>query len=254
MTFAHAGHFRRHYNSAHPVEKPFVCCLDGIQFVTNEELIEHQQRTHQPDSAKAVFIPCPRCGVSVKNLKLHLRDHELETAYELAMSTGDDMVTESIDDTQTESTDDGIKLENRESFDTNDLQTIGLEVEYIVTSDSEFNVTTSSNVLNGVNSMDTDTCIDVKPPIALGKSKIKRKSDSGKFWLCTQCPKKFRLQILLEQHERNHERPRIPCVVCNKQITKKSLRAHLLKFHRPNIGIINDRKAEQEDDAVYIVD
>lgn len=254
MTFAHAGHLRRHCNSAHPVVKTFVCCLDGIQFVSNEELIEHQQQTHQPDSAQAVFIPCPRCGVSVKNLKLHLRDHELETAYELAMSTGDDMAAELIDDTQTEATDDGIKMENRESFDADSLQTIGLEVEYIVTSDSEFNMSTFSNILNGVDSMDTDTCIDVKPPIALDKSKIKRKSVGGKFWLCTQCPKKFRLQMLLEQHERNHERPRIPCVVCNKQITKKSLRAHLLKFHRPNIAIIKEQKAEQENHTVYIVE
>lgn len=250
MTFAHAGHFRRHYNSAHPVEKPFVCYLCGSKFVTNDELTEHQQH-HQPDSTKAPVFPCPTCGKNVQNLKRHLRDHELETAYEVAMSTGVDMVTESIDDdTVTEYTDDGIKIENRDSFDANGLQTIGLEVEYINTTESEFNVsTTSSNIENGADSMDMDMDIDIKPPDTSAKSNKKRKSNGAAF-LCTQCPKRFRLELLLAQHLRNHERPRVPCPVCGKKITQKYTRAHLLKFHRPNIDISD----EQPNDAKYIVE
>lgn len=175
-----------------------------------------------------------------------------EVAYEVAMSTGDDMIMESLDDTATESTDDGIKQENRESFDANSLsmQTIGLEVECIATSDSEFNVSTTSNIQNGVDSMHMD--MDIKPPSTSTKLIIKRKSNGDAFQ-CTQCPKRFRLELLLNQHLRNHERPRVPCPVCGKKITPKSTRAHLLKFHRPNIDIISETD-DQQIDVEYIVE
>lgn len=248
-TFVHAGRFRRHYNSAHPVEKPFVCYLCGSKFITNDELTEHQQH-HQPDSTKAPVFPCPTCGKNVQNLKRHLRDHELETAYEVAIATGDNnILIESIDDTLT---DNGIiKQENQDTFDANGLQTIGLEVEYIVTSDCDINVLTTSSIQSIVNSIDMD--MDIKPSIVSNQSKIiSRKSISGAF-LCTHCPKRFRLETLLNQHLRNHERPRFPCPVCGKKITKSYKRAHLLRFHRPNIDIIA-QQAEQQNDAENIVE
>lgn len=275
MTFRHGGHFRRHIITVHTIEKPFVCFLCGSKFATNDELTQHQQ-FHQPDSTKSPVFPCSVCGKNVENLKKHLRDHEeeknvkeqKEEEEEEAISIVLPAPQEVVEQISTNSIDrlngaEHSNLSNVSDFNgfINELIQNVPDIENQMLDaivPMEFNEITNDNhdtinndTPNDIIPSDGTSILNDKPTNGLKQKKVRKpnglRKNAGQF-TCQVCNKHFQLELLLIQHMMRHDRPRFPCRICGKLLTKSYSRVHLQRYHRPTVG--SAEPSSQDDEQI----
>lgn len=242
----------------------FVCFLCGQKYATNEQLVEHEFKTHQIGNLMSPVIPCHICGKNVTNMKKHLRQHEIEqnapnkidetrgekpgedrneNAAEVAVS--DNVAEESAEEI----------LPAAEPIPVNGIAANGIAIngaaENIPTpaheevKANEAIAMTESNEMSPVLAAAAPSELNGTAPINNELPKVVTSPIKVKAlpFPCNICPRTFRLQILLSQHMQKHEKTYIPCKICGKMLTPKYMYTHVKRYH-PAPAVAKDLNVE----------